>query len=570
MRTLSGFRHLAKPFWWSPRRWFEWSLLLSLVGLTLFIVRISVWVLDWDRRFYDAVAAFDGSLMPSLVAEYLVYMALLTICIASREWLQRILMFRWRTYLTARLQKKWLNSHRQYRLQLTGEPDNPDQRIAEDVYLLADRSLDLFLSFINNVAKLGAFITILWVYSGVHQLKVGTWTLTIHGYLVWVALVYSVLSAGLAHWVGHRLLGLNIERQHREADYRATLLRIHDHAEQIAFYRGERTEYRRLKALFAQIRSNWRQLISREFKLTTFSAAYLRISLFIPIFAALPMYLSRQMSFGEMMKTRAAFTRVQDAFGWFTDSYRQLMEWAAVVVRLDSFEQAMKALDGGDGSDTSAGQKRSPQTYREARPVVAGNYCQLHIEGLMLYTQNGRQLLRHVDLHACAPEWLLLDGESGIGKSTLLRAVAGLWPWYEGQIWINTARVLFVPQRPYLPGDTLRAVLCYPQVARQDDSLSPILKQVGLGHLANDLDQARDWGRVLSGGEQQRVSLARVLLFRPKVLFLDEATSQLDSGAAASLMQTLQDSLPDVLCVGISHQPEVKAMFGRHVRLQKA
>ncbi len=234
LKTLAGFGRLARPFWLSRRRWPEWLLLLFIVGLTLFTVRVSVWILDWDQRFYDAVAAFDGSHMPSLIVEYAIYMALITLCIASREWLQKVLMFRWRTHLTSGLQRRWLGRHRQYRLQLRNEPDNPDQRIAEDVWLLADKSLTLFFSFINNVAKLSAFVAILWVSSGVHSVSVGGITVMVHGYLVWVALAYSVLSTGLAHWIGHRLQGLNVERQHREADYRATLLRIRDHAEQIA------------------------------------------------------------------------------------------------------------------------------------------------------------------------------------------------------------------------------------------------------------------------------------------------------------------------------------------------
>ena len=605
LKTLAGFGRLARPFWLSRRRWPEWLLLLFIVGLTLFTVRVSVWILDWDQRFYDAVAAFDGSHMPSLIVEYAIYMALITLCIASREWLQKVLMFRWRTHLTSGLQRRWLGRHRQYRLQLRNEPDNPDQRIAEDIWLLADKSLTLFFSFINNVAKLSAFVAILWVSSGVHSVSVGGITVMVHGYLVWVALAYSVLSTGLAHWIGHRLQGLNVERQHREADYRATLLRIRDHAEQIAFYRGERTEYGRLKVRYAAIRDNWRALINREFKLTTFSAAYVRISLFIPIFAALPLYLSRQITFGEMMKARAAFTRVQDGFGWFTDSYRELIEWAAVVERLDGFERAMAALDAPQAENrvestanananananaavgvaaasamngavtrhgTEAGVGTDMGVGAHQGVASVGTTPLLHIEGLSLCTPDGRPLLQDVQLEASAGEWVLLDGESGIGKSTLLRTVAGLWPWYEGRFRLDTARVLFVPQRPYLPQDSLRAVLCYPQWGHgDDDRLKAALAQVGLARLQDSLDQVQNWGRVLSGGEQQRISLARVLLVRPQALFLDEATGQLDPQSAAAMVRLLQQALPGALCVGISHQPEVKALFTRRAVLAAA
>lgn len=610
LKTLAGFGRLARPFWLSRRRWPEWLLLLFIVGLTLFTVRVSVWILDWDQRFYDAVAAFDGSHMPSLIVEYAIYMVLITLCIASREWLQKVLMFRWRTHLTSGLQRRWLGRHRQYRLQLRNEPDNPDQRIAEDVWLLADKSLTLFFSFINNVAKLSAFVAILWVSSGAHPVSVGGISVMVHGYLVWVALIYSLLSTGLAHWIGHRLQGLNVERQHREADYRATLLRIRDHAEQIAFYRGERTEYGRLKVRYAAIRDNWRALINREFKLSTFSAAYVRISLFIPIFAALPLYLSRQITFGEMMKARAAFTRVQDGFGWFTDSYRELIEWAAVVERLDGFERAMTELDapqaenGGESTananaaagvgaaDAAASAMIGAATRHGTGSGMGGTTGKgsdigeagthqgvasagamplLRIKGLSLRTPDGRPLLQDVHLEASAGEWVLLDGESGIGKSTLLRTVAGLWPWYEGRFCLDTARVLFVPQRPYLPQDSLRAVLCYPQWGHgDDDRLKMALAQVGLARLQDSLDQVQNWGRVLSGGEQQRISLARVLLVRPQALFLDEATGQLDPQSAAAMVRLLQQALPGALCVGISHQPEVKALFTRRAVLTAA
>ena len=203
--------------------------------------------------------------------------------------------------------------------------------------------------------------------------------------------------------------------------------------------------------------------------------------------------------------------------------------------------------------------------------AFAGTMPLLRIERLSLRTPDGRPLLQDVQLEASAGEWVLLDGESGIGKSTLLRTVAGLWPWYEGRFRLDTARVLFVPQRPYLPQDSLRAVLCYPQWGHgDDDRLKAALAQVGLARLRDSLDQVQNWGRVLSGGEQQRISLARVLLVRPQALFLDEATGQLDPQSAAVMVRLLQQALPGALCVGISHQPEVKALFTRRAVLTAA
>ena len=304
-----------------------------------------------------------------------------------------------------------------------------------------------------------------------------------------------------------------------------------------------------------------------------FYASYVRISIFIPIFATLPMYLAKKLSFGDIMQTRAAFARVQDGFGWFLDVYKQLIVWAAVVERLARFQEALERLPAVDA------------------PASGGDT--LHTADLSLATADGRALLTGLDLSARAPAWLLLDGASGIGKTTLLRTLAGIWPYYRGRYTLPTAQqspcgggagggvrlqtsppnstpILSLPQRPYLPHDTLRANLCYPARDGIDDAiLTRALAQVGLAHLAGELDHEDAWGNRLSGGEQQRLSLARALIARPQILYLDEATNQLDDDAARALMQTLKTALPDTLCLAISHQAAIKALFTRQIDLNR-
>ena len=341
-----------------------------------------------------------------------------------------------------------------------------------------------------------------------------------------------------------------------------------------------------------------------------FYASYVRISIFIPIFATLPMYLAKKLSFGDIMQTRSAFARVQDGFGWFLDVYKQLIVWAAVVERLARFQEALEQL---------------PATTPPARDGET-----LHTEDLSLATADGRALLTGLDLNVRAPAWLLLDGASGIGKTTLLRTLAGIWPYYRGRYrlpangsapspagrspqrgrvgeGVNQAdattdlptfpeqssfpygegcrvrphtslpdrpptitTILSLPQRPYLPHDTLRANLCYPARDGIDDAiLTRALAQVGLAHLAGELDHEDAWGNRLSGGEQQRLSLARALIVRPHILYLDEATNQLDDAAACRLMQTLKTALPDTLCLAISHQAAIKALFARQIDLNR-
>ena len=620
MKTLRRFLALAAPFWLRQNPWYNWLLLAAVVGFSLAIVRVGVLITDWNKTFYDALAAFDGRAMPALILEYLVYITLVTAFVACGNWLRKVLLFRWREHLTGQFQTDWLGGHKHYRLQLAGEPDNPDQRIAEDIALLSEKSIDLFKYFIMNAAKLGAFIEILWQLSGVQTFVLFGHSITVKGYLVWIALAYSAACTLITHLIGRKLQPLNIERQHREADYRATLLRVRDHAEQIALYHGENAEQGRLNARFAAVKNNWRSLIRREFYLESFSAAYLRLSMFIPIIATLPMYLAHSMSFGDMMKARSAFSNVQDGFGWFMDYYKSIIEWAAVVERLAHFQAALDQvpadsrqpetsipspacggeLGWGQTADTPANivsaettpppqpspaqaqereqvadsitsnpkAQRQPENLSDDLPAANPKQPEtlLTIRALNLHTAEGRPLLHHLNLNAAAPEWLLLDGRSGIGKTTLMRTLAGLWPYYAGRFSIQGARSLFLPQRPYLPQDTLANLVRYPappEGSRQDDAVAAALEKVGLGRLKECLHSEEDWHKTLSGGEQQRISLARALIARPDILFLDEATNQLDDDSATALLRLLKSELPDTLVIGISHQPPVKALFDR-------
>ena len=529
MALLKQFLHLARPFWLGRAQWREWLLLAALIGFTLFSIFMSVKIAAWDKRFYDALAAFNGKAMPALIVEYCGYMELIIGCIVCGDWLQKRLIFRWRTHLTERFQADWLGNHKHYRLQLAGEPDNPDQRIADDIYQLADKSIVLFRSFINNVAKFSAFVAVLWGLSGVQHFTLFGHSFTVKGYLVWVALAYSAVSTLIAHLVGRKLKDLNIDRQHREADFRAALLRVRDHAEQVAFYQGADAEQGRLQQRYRQIRDNWRRLTNCEFRQETFWATYVRISIFIPILATLPMYLAKTLTFGDMMQTRTSFARVQDSFGWFTDSYRRLVEWAAVVERLGGFQAALDRVQRQPENACSHSQavpSPAPAQEREQRadgikgslksPMQPENRPVLMLNQTTVHTPAGGMMLQAVSLEASAPEWLLLEGRSGIGKSTLLRVLAGLWPYHSGHFHLNGS-FLFIPQRPYLPHGSLRDTISYPHPCRlADDTLRDILQHVGLGSLKNRLDEAAEWHSRLSGGEPAPLPPARRFCFSTK------------------------------------------------------
>ncbi|MBJ7222618.1 MULTISPECIES: ABC transporter ATP-binding protein/permease [unclassified Brenneria] len=543
MPTLKRFYQLIAPFWFTRRAVYSWLLLLTIIALTLSVVWISVLYNNWSKDFYDALADyFQHASIQALAWRYAGYTALFVLVIVCGNWLKKLLIIRCRQDMTQHFSQAWLTRCAHYRLSLRGEPDNPDQRIAEDIRLLIEQSLELLLSLLKNIARFFSFIVILWQLSGVQTFTVGGHGITVHGYLVWIALGYALVNSLFAHLLGHRLHGLNVEKQRAEANYRTTLLRVREHTEQIAFYRGEEAEQTRMSQRFQAIVNNWRSLMGREFRLESFITSYFRLSLMIPVFAILPVYLARQITLGAVMQASTAFGYVLDAFGWFIDAYRQLVAWSATIERLWEFQHSLRRL---------------PNLNVAPRAGDA-----LHIEALSVQLPDGAPLFAPLTATLKAGDWAVLSAASGSGKTTLLRALAGLWPAVQGQWRLPAGKTLFLPQKPYLPQDTLRRALCYPLTETPDNaSLHRALKQVGLPSLIARLDESSNWSRELSGGEQQRLSLARVLLLHPTLLCLDEATSQLDDDAALQLLTRLRQALPRMIVLAVSHQPAVCARF---------
>ncbi|MCL2898285.1 ABC transporter ATP-binding protein/permease [Brenneria tiliae] len=549
MQTLKRFYQLIAPFWRTRRALLCWLSLLAVIALTLSVVWVSVLYNNWSKDFYDALADyFQHASIAALAWRYAGYTAMFVLAIVCGNWLKKLLIIRCRQDMTRHFERLWLTHGAHYRLSLRGEPDNPDQRIAEDIRLLIEQSLELLLSLLKNIARFFSFIVILWQLSGVQTFSIGGHGITIHGYLVWIALGYALINSLFAHLLGHRLHGLNIARQRAEADYRTTLLRVREHSEQIALYQGEAAEQTRMQRRFRAIAANWRSLMGQEFRLESFITSYFRLSLMIPVFAILPVYLARQITLGAVMQASSAFGYVLDAFGWFIDSYRQLVAWSATIERLWEFQQRLSQL---------------PE--RQAPPRDGDT---LHIAALSVHRPDGTPLLTPLSATLQEGEWALLSAASGSGKTTLLRALAGLWPAVRGEYRLPAGKALFLPQKPYLPEDRLRQVLCYPQAeAPETESLRLALQQVGLTSLLDRLDETTNWSRELSGGEQQRLSLARALLLRPALLCLDEATSQLDDAAALQLLTRLRQTLPRTIVLAASHQPAVCARFEKRLCL---
>jgi putative ATP-binding cassette transporter len=543
---------IARPYWISEDRWAARGLLAVIVALNLGTVGLLVALNAWNARFYDALQAKDEA---AFFQELGVFVALAVVYILLAVYalyLNQMLQIRWRRWLTDRFLDRWLAARAYYRLELAADgADNPDQRIAEDLKLFVADSLTLSLGLLREAVTLASFLGILWSLSG--DLAIPGTDLVLPGYMVWVALVYAVLGTWLTHRIGRPLVGLNFEQQRFEADFRFGLVRLRENAEAVALYRGEAGEADALRGRFKALMANWWAIMRRQKHLTFFTVGYAQAASVFPILVAAPRYFAGEIQLGGLMQTASAFGQVQGALSWVIEAYVRLTEWSATVTRLGGLLAALDAAEAAGGG----------------LATIEDGGDRLELADLTLRLPDGRQLLDRASLVIRRGDRVMITGPSGGGKSTLFRAIAGIWPWAEGRLIRPGGRALFLPQRPYLPLGDLRRAVCYPgdPAAFTDEAMAAALTAVDLAPLARRLDETDNWSRRLSPGEQQRLAIVRVLLARPDWLFLDEATAALDPEREAALHRLILDRLPEVTLVSIAHRPELAAFHDRHVAI---
>ncbi len=546
-----------KPFEASERKLALW-MLVFLIVVNQAQVGMSVRLSFFNRDWFNAIQNKDEAAFWGLLLTVWLFWASIYIASAIIEYLVKSsLMIRWRRWLTERYIGDWLDGGTHYKLALKGDgADNPDQRIAEDVGAFINQTYGFSITLLATISSLVSFSIILWGISANFTLP-GT-DIVVPGLLFWCALIYAVIGTAITHVIGRSLVALNFEQQRYEADFRFAMARLREYAEQVALLGGEPTEKRRLAGRFGAVVRNFFAIVDREKRLMMFTASYGQLSPIIPYVVAAPFYFLGKVQLGVLTQTAGAFGRVEGALSFVVDRYSALAGYAAVLRRLATFDAGLM--------EARALGTVAPRIEHERGKREKG----LAIEDLRLALPDGRPLVR-ADIAFAPGEAVLVTGPSGSGKSTLLRALAGIWPYGTGRITTpDGADALLLPQRPYLPSGPLKAAVAYPEAPGRhgDAEIVEALRAVGLGALVEALDEEDVWARRLSGGEQQRLALARALLSKPDWLFLDEATSALDEVGERRLYEMLAERLPATTIVSIGHRSTLVRFHRRLLELQ--
>lgn len=562
--AAAPWRAVVGLFWGTVRGWWSgatarqaWGLTAALAALVLLNIGVNLAVNTWNRFFFDALEKRDGGTILTAVCLFGGLVAVVAgvgvLIVMTRETLQ----VRWRQWLVGHLTGLWLGRQRYYRLGLAGiEPSNPEHRIAEESRLSTEPVVDFAIGLLNALLTVVAFVGILWTVGG--SLSVGG--VTIPAYMMLAAMAYGALVSTLTVRVGRPLVPAAAAKNDAEARFRYELTRLRENAESVALVRGERDEGRVLAASYAELVGRWLRVVGLHGRLTWITNGSGALVPVIPVLLAAPKYLSGELSLGAVTQLAAAFVQVQVAFAWLVDNYRAVAQWYASARRLTALVAASDELD----------ESLAPEAEGTGIEVVPIRDGRVALNGLTVRDRTGRTLIARADLVVRAGEKVLVTGESGIGKSTLVRAVAGLWPWGEGRILVpDGVATAFVPQRAYLPLGSLREALLYPAVAlpADDAEIVETLVACGLAHLAPRLDQAERWDAILSSGERQRLAFARLFLQRPGFVVMDEATSALDEAFQTRLMTLLRERLPDATVISIGHRPGLEIFHDRRLAL---
>lgn len=559
---------LLRSFWrsaagfWGKRDTGAWALSGILALIVIVSLGAAYGMNVWNRVIFDALEKRDSATVLKLSLLYLPLLAGTVFLGVSQLWARMAMQRRWREWLNNALIDRWLRNGRYYQLNLVNSLNkNPECRIADDVRVATEAPVELAAGAVSAVLSAAMFITVLWTVGGTFTVHMGQTTIAIPGFLVVAAAVYGAVATGAMLIAGRRLVAVSETKDQAEAEYRHLLTLVRENGEGIAMLGGEDEERRGAGKAFKSVFQGWRGVCMQMMRTTVVSQTSGYIAPVLPLILCAPKFLENAMTLGEVMQAASAFVTVQSAFNWLVDNFPRLADWAASARRVASLRRSLDALEGAEAG----------RVGRIARGE-AGDAA-LRLRNLSVTLHDGAPVVNGAQAMIMPGEKVLVTGDSGTGKSTLARALAGVWSWGTGDIDMRAgAKLLVLPQRPYLPLGTLRRAVTYPEApeSRCIEHVAQALEKVGLRHLVERLDEDGPWDQTLSGGEKQRLAFARVLLHRPDIIILDEATAALDAHSQDSVMRLLSAELTDITIISIGHRPELAAFHHRKIILRRA
>ncbi|ABQ32529.1 ABC transporter ATP-binding protein/permease [Bradyrhizobium sp. BTAi1] len=560
---LTRFWISAHGYWGAAGDRLAWpftiGLLTPIVGTVAFQYGINV----WNRSIFDAIEKRDSATVFHLTAIFFPLAIGSVILAVAQVYARMAIQRRWRAWLTNSIITRWLASGRYYQLNLvSGDHKNPEYRIAEDLRIATDSPVDFVAGVTSALLSAATFIVVLWTIGGALTLRLGGTELTIPGFLVLAAVIYAAIASGSIVTIGRRFVQTSEDKNQAEADFRYALTRVRENGESIALLGGEAEERAGIDRTFGNVLGQWARLAGQHMRTTLVSQGSSLIAPVVPLLLCAPKFLDGSMTLGQVMQAASAFTIVQTAFGWLVDNYPRLADWNACARRIASLMMSLDALERAERGD-GLGRIKHGETTGDAM---------LSLNDLSVTLDDGTAVVGETEVVVDPGERLLVAGESGTGKSTLVRAIAGLWPWGGGSINFHPDRRLFMlPQRPYVPSGSLRRAVAYPGAAEDwpVEQVADALHKVGLDHLKDRIEEEAPWDQTLSGGEKQRLAFARLLLHSPDIVVLDEATSALDEKSQDRMMQVVTSELPKATIVSVAHRAELEAFHSRKIVLER-
>ena len=551
---------MTRALWAAPVR----NTLILLCGALFVIIAATAYgqirINGWNQPFYDSLSHRDLAQFLLQLGIFGLLAGVLLVLNVAQRWLVETLKLRLRQGLVKDLIEHWLAPGRAFRLANAGAIGvNPDQRMHEDARHLTELSADLGVGLLQSSILLATFVKVLWSLSNNFSFHSGTRLVSIPGYMVWAAILYSGSASLVSYWVGRSLIERNADRYAREADLRFSLVRVNEHIDAVALSGGEGDEARRIEMNLSAVLASTSRLVTGLTNLTWITAGYGWFTLVAPILVAAPLYFAGNITFGGLMMASGAFIQVQSSLRWFVDNFSTIADWRATLMRVASFRRAVIDTD-------SLHPIESQIEFVEGEPGVIG------IDDLEIASPAGCTLLLEKKVRINAGERVLIVGESGTGKTLLFRALAGLWPWGAGRIRRPKAeQLMYLPRTPYFPPGTLREILSYPAptVRFADAALSNALGRVNLERLIPMIDSTLRWDHELNDEEQQALAFARVALHAPPWILIDEV---LDSFEEVSRRAILELFATDLQHTGVIHIGRVDSsgdFFSRTLHLIK-